>query len=64
MILIKKIKSKLLVTLTEIQLFYNKEIIKTRQIEHMINIIQKEILILQSLLEGQEMIHRKDIDKT
>lgn len=63
MILIKKIKSKLLVTLTEIQLFYNKEIIKTRQIEHMINIIQKEILILQSLLEGQEMIHRKDIGK-
>ena len=63
MILIKKIKSKLLVTLTEIQLFYNKEIIKSRQIEHMINLIQREILILQSLLEGQEMIHRKDIDK-
>ena len=63
MILIKKIKSKLLVTLTEIQLFYNKEIIKSRQIEHMINLIQREILILQSLLEDQEMIHRKDIDK-
>ena len=37
MILIIKIKSKLLVAITEIQVFYNKEIIKSGQIEHMIN---------------------------